>query len=175
MTKTRQLTLDAMLAALCAVLGYVALDLGNIKITFESLPILLGALLLGPASGFAIGGVGTLIYQLLKYGVSVTTVLWMAPYMLCGLIVGWYAKGQNFELSSRRLMVLVVLNELLITVLNTVVMYVDSKIYGYYSFVYIFGSLGLRLVICLVKACVFGALLPALIDSIRRLLHKEAA
>ena len=40
--KTKQLTLDAMLAAMCAVLGYVALDMGNIKITFESLPILLG-------------------------------------------------------------------------------------------------------------------------------------
>ena len=40
--KTRQLTLDAMLCALCAVLGYVALDLGSVKLTFESLPILLG-------------------------------------------------------------------------------------------------------------------------------------
>ena len=46
--KTKQLTLDAMLAAMCAVLGYVALDMGSIKITFESLPILLGAMLFGP-------------------------------------------------------------------------------------------------------------------------------
>lgn len=27
--KTRQLTIDAMLCAMCAVLGYVALDLGS--------------------------------------------------------------------------------------------------------------------------------------------------
>ena len=52
--KTKQLTLDAMLAAMCAVLGYVALDMGNIKITFESLPILLGAsLVTGAVTGLA--------------------------------------------------------------------------------------------------------------------------
>ena len=55
--KTKQLTLDAMLAAMCAVLGYVALDMGNIKITFESLPILLGAMLFGPVDGMLIGGI----------------------------------------------------------------------------------------------------------------------
>ena len=30
--KTRQLALDAMLAAMCAVLGAVSLDFGNLKV-----------------------------------------------------------------------------------------------------------------------------------------------
>ena len=34
--KTKQLTSNAMLAAMCAVLGYVAIDLGNIKITLQA-------------------------------------------------------------------------------------------------------------------------------------------
>ena len=56
-----------MLCAMCAVLGYVALDLGSIKLTFESLPVLLGALLFGPVDGMFIGGIGTLLYQLVRY------------------------------------------------------------------------------------------------------------
>ena len=36
--KTRQLTMDAALAAMCAVLGAVSIDLGNLKFSFESLP-----------------------------------------------------------------------------------------------------------------------------------------
>ena len=68
MVKTRKIALDSMLAAMCAALGYAALDFNNLKITFESLPILLGALLLGPVDGMAIGVVGTLIYQLIRYG-----------------------------------------------------------------------------------------------------------
>ena len=45
--KTRKLALNAVLAAMCAALGALALDLNSIKITFESFPILLGALLFG--------------------------------------------------------------------------------------------------------------------------------
>ena len=33
-TKTRQLALNAVLAAMCAALGYLSLDFGNLKITF---------------------------------------------------------------------------------------------------------------------------------------------
>ena len=95
---TRKLAADAVLAAMCAVLGALSLDFGNLKITFESLPVLLAALAFGPLDGLAVGGIGTLIYQLLRYGVSVTTPLWILPYALCGLLVGLYAK--NWALCS---------------------------------------------------------------------------
>lgn len=85
--KVRQLSMNAIMAAMCAVLGYLSLDLGNLKVTFESLPILVSALLFGPADGMIVGGIGTLIYQLLRYGVSITTPLWMLPYIVCGS--GW--------------------------------------------------------------------------------------
>ena len=47
---TKQLTLDAMLAAMCAVLGYLAIDTGTVKVTFESVPVLIAALMFGPQS-----------------------------------------------------------------------------------------------------------------------------
>ena len=163
--KTKQLTLDAMLAAMCAVLGYVALDMGSIKITFESLPILLGAMLFGPVDGMLIGGIGTLIYQLLRYGVAVMTPLWILPYVLCGLLVGWWAKRKDFSLSARERIVLVVLGELLVTVLNTGVLYLDSKLMGYWFPGFISGMLALRLAVCVVKAVVFALVLPSLMQA----------
>lgn len=166
--KTRQLTVDAMLCAVCAVLGYVALDLGNIKITFESLPVLLGALLFGPVDGMLIGGVGTLVYQLVRYGVSATTPLWIAPYVVCGLLVGAWARQKNFALDRRQTVVLVVLAELAVTALNTAALYADSKLYGYWFPGFILGALGLRLVICVVKAVAFGLILPGVIEAVRR-------
>ena len=166
---TKQLATDAMLAAMVAVLGYVSLDFTSIKITFESVPILIGALLFGPADGAAIGLVGTLVYQLLRYGVSVTTPLWILPYMLAGLLVGLIAKGEK-ELSLKRLALAVFSSSLLIFLLNTLVLYLDSKIYGYYSPVYIFGSFLPRLVICLGKAAAYTALLPELLRVSRRVL-----
>ena len=169
MTKnTKQLTINAMMAAMCAVLGYISLDMGNLKVTFESLPILISALLFGPVDGMIVGGMGTLIYQLLKYGVSATTLLWMAPYIICGLIVGFYAKKKNFSLTNGQIMMVVVLNELLITAMNTGVLYFDSKLYGYYSAAFIFGSLVPRIAICVGKAVAFGLVLPALTKAVRR-------
>lgn len=169
MTKnTKQLTINAMMTAMCAVLGYISLDMGNLKVTFESLPILISALLFGPVDGMIVGGMGTLIYQLLKYGVSATTLLWMAPYIICGLIAGFYAKKKNFSLTNGQIMMIVVLNELLITALNTGVLYIDSKLYGYYSAAFIFGSLVPRIAICVGKAVAFGLVLPALTKAVRR-------
>lgn len=167
-TRTRQLAIDAMLAAMCAVLGYISLDFISLKITFESVPVLIGALLFGPLDGAAIGLVGTLIYQLLRYGVSTTTLLWILPYVLCGLLVGWYAKAHRFELTQAQTLFIVVAAELMVTLLNTGVIYIDSKLYGYYTPTLITGSLALRLAICVGKAVVYSFALPPLLAAVRK-------
>lgn len=166
--KTKKIAIDAVLAAMCAVLGYVALDMGNIKITFESLPIPLGALFFGPVDGLAIGFVGTTIYQLVRYGVSVTTPLWIAPYALAGLFVGYTAKKKGFPLRQKDIVILTMSSELFITIFNTLTLYIDSKMFGYYFVGFIAGSLAVRLIICIGKAVAFSIVLPQLLDAVLR-------
>ena len=168
--KTRQLTMDAALAAMCAVLGAVSIDLGNLKFSFESLPVIIGALLFGPVDGLLIGGIGTFLYQFLRYGLTVTTPLWILPYVLCGLIVGLYARKRSFELSRRQLAFIITLASVLIFILNTAVLYIDSKVYGYYSAVYIFGTIVPRTLICFAKAAVFSAVMPMLLAAAKKVL-----
>ena len=156
-----------MLAAMCAVLGAVSLDLGNIKITLESIPVILGALLFGPADGAIIGFVGTFVYQVLRYGFSATTLLWMLPHVVCGFIVGMYAKKKSFNLSVVQTIVITVIAGLVLTTLNTGVMYIDSKIYGYYSAVYIFGSMLIRYISGIAKFVAIGVLMPPLVNLLR--------
>ena len=161
------MTRVAMLSAVCAVLGYVALDLGNIKITFESLPVLLAGFMFGPADGMLVGGIGTFIYQILRYGFSATTFLWILPYVICGLIVGTIGRTRNGDIDSRRVMLTVIIAEVLILIINTGVIYIDSIIYGYYSAAYVFGSLAIRIVICIIKSVAFGLVMPMLIKGLR--------
>lgn len=167
--KTKQLTINAILVAMCAALGYLALDTNIIKASFESLPVLVSALLFGPVNGMLVGGIGSLVYQLLRYGVSVTTALWMLPCIASGLIVGLGAKMGKFSLSRVQIMVLVVISELIFMALNTFAIFVDSKIYGYYFPGIITGALGIRLVICVVKALAYGAILPVLMKPLEQL------
>ena len=173
--KTRQLVMDAMLAAVCFVLANLALNFGNLKFTFEGLPVHIGALLFGPIDGMVIGGIGTLLYQMLSYGITATTALWILPYVVCGLFVGWCAKREAYSLSARQTIAVVVIGELLITLLNTFALYVDSHIYGYYTPTFITGVLGLRLVICVVKAVAYGVILPSVLAPIRRVFHLQNA
>lgn len=170
-SKIRQLTFDAMLAAMCAVLAYLSIKVNNnLKVTFESVPVLIGAFLFGPLDGAVIGFVGSLIYQLFLsgYGVTVTTPLWIAPYVVCGLLVGLYAKKRDFSLRQAQVVFIVVAGELLVTAMNTGTIYVDSKVYGYYRPGIITGVLALRLVLCVVKALAYSYVLPPLLHSLRR-------
>jgi ECF transporter S component (folate family) len=173
--KTRQMTIDAMMAAMCAVLGYISLDLGSFKITFESLPILVAAMLFGPADGMLVGGIGTLVYQFLRYGVSVTTLLWILPYVVCGLIAGAWSQKHGFRMDRLQAVVMVVVAELAVTGLNTLALYVDSKVYGWYYSGLIMGALGFRLVVCVVKSIAFGVVLPTLTEAVGRVAHRAAA
>ena len=92
-----------MLAALCAVLSYLSVDIGNsMRITFESFPIALGALLLGPLDGAAIAFVGNLIYQLLRHGITATTLLWIAPYVITALLIGWPQRPPGFNCPGQK-------------------------------------------------------------------------
>lgn len=172
---TRQMALNAMLVAMCTVLAAIALKLGgNLKITFESVPVHIGALLFGPVDGMIIGGLGTFLYQVLfsGYGITATTPLWILPYIVCGLAVGAYAKRRDYSLSRAQLIFIMVVSELAITLLNTFALYVDSRLYGYYSAAFVFGTLAVRLAICAAKAVCFGVVLPVLLRPLRKLLRR---
>lgn len=166
---TRMLAFDAMLSAMCAALGYFSVDMGNMKITFEAFPVLAAALLFGPLHGAIVGTLGTGIFQLLKYGITVTTGLWILPYAAAGVVLGLYAVKQNFEYDRISLIVAIVLTELLITVLNTGAIYIDSVIFGYYSKAYVFGSLAVRIGLNVIKGILFGLIMPELLKAVRKL------
>lgn len=170
--KTYQITIDALLAAMCAVLGgLLMIDLQVVKITLESFPVFLAAMMYGPLDGALVGGVGTLIYQLLAYGITPTTPLWILPYVVAGALTGYYAKKHSFNNTPKQIRVAIILMEFLILVLNTGVILVDSKLYGYYSFSYVFGAIGTRILIAAAKSVLFGLFTPELLKKLSRFTH----
>ena len=83
--------------------------------------------------------------------------------------------GSKVYVNNRgKALMLAVLGELGITVLNTGSLYLDSLIYGYYSPVFVFGTLPLRLAICAGKGIVLALLLPTLLRVTRRALQPHA-
>ena len=173
MSRTKRLALDAMLAAMFTVLSLVSISLPNMKITLDSLPVLVAAFLLGPLDGLAVGLVGSFLNQLLTYGLTATTVLWILPAGLRGLLVGLYVKRHGFELTQKQTVLIVVLSALAVTALNTVIMAVDSLIYGYFSTAYVFGALVFRIIAGVLTAVIFSLLIPPLIKQLKKLVFSS--
>lgn len=168
LSRTRRLALDAMLAAMYVVLSLFSINLPGMKLTLDSLPILVGAALLGPLDGLAIGLVGSFINQMITYGFTVTTLLWILPAGLRGLVVGSYARRHAFSMSLRQTVFITVVSALLVTALNTLLMYIDSWVYSY-SYAAALMTLFMRILAGILTAVAFSLILPAILRALRRL------
>lgn len=168
--KTKKLAVNGMMIAMYVVLSLLTIPLfgDSVEVTFAGLAVVVGAALFGPVDGLMIGLLGSLMNQMLKYGFTATTVLWIIPAAARGLLVGWYARRRGFRMSRKQTTLIVVLSALLVTTLNTAAFYVDSKIYGYYSFAVIFGALIIRYVAGVLTAAAFSAVLPPILKIMRR-------
>jgi ECF transporter S component (folate family) len=172
LSKTKRLALDAMLAAMFVVLSLFSVNLPGMKITLDSLPILVGAALLGPIDGLAVGLVGSFLNQMITYGFTATTLLWIIPAGLRGLLVGLYARRHGFEMTLRQTVFITAATALLVTAVNTLLLYIDSWIYGY-SYAAALPTLLLRILAGILTAVLFSLILPAILRSLRRLLGAE--
>ena len=133
------------------------------------------ALFFGPVDAFLVGLLGAFLEQLLKYGLTATTMLWVLPEALRGLLFGlcvfFFAKQFTYDkLILRRKPYFYygacIVTGMLTSVFNTLVFYVDATLYGYYTYALIFGvfwyrlllSIAVSLVLATVALPIFGAL-----------------
>ncbi|MBR4462705.1 MAG: folate family ECF transporter S component [Erysipelotrichaceae bacterium] len=172
---TRRLTSLAMLIALYCVLSVMTpVKIANFKFTFEAFPILIAGLLSGPVDGLIVGGIGAFLYQLLfsGYGITATTPLWILPHAVSGLIVGCYAKAHSYKMNIYQIILIASISALIVTSLNLLALYVDSKLYGYYSYALVFGNVLIKIVIGLILAVLYSCILPKLLAYLHRQLDR---
>lgn len=80
----------ALLTAMMVLLKRtIAIETPYFKFSFASLPIVLAAMLFGPVEGMVVGLLGEFIAQLTgPYGLAPTTVLYVVPAAIRGVVVG---------------------------------------------------------------------------------------
>lgn len=171
-TKTylKTLCVQAVMVALFVVLDLISIKMGNIKITFGGLPIILCSILYGPVSGMAVGLLGSFLGQLFSYGITATTILWILPAGIRGLSVGLLYRAFH---RSEKIWVLgaeICATSLLVTVLNTLVNYIDSVVYGY-SYVLALGTSVFRLISSVITAVAYTLVTPLILKAVRKVIQ----
>ena len=169
---TRRLAMNAILIAIFFVLNLYSIKIGNnIKLTFAAFPRLVAALLFGPADGVFVAGIGEFLIQLLTYGLSPTTILWMIPPMAHALIVGLCARRRNFELTPRQMGAIVLAASLATTILTSISLYLDARFWGYPSnltgVVLLF-----RFINSIIMSAIYAAIMPRTIQLLRRAIRR---
>ncbi|MCR5303174.1 MAG: folate family ECF transporter S component [Lachnospiraceae bacterium] len=173
--RTRNIVLCGMFTALFVVLSYVEVDLRVFKLTFSSLPVVISGLLFGPVTGMTVGLTGSFLQQLLQYGFAPTTLLWMIPVGLRGFLVGYYSKKNNYSLNYRQTVLCMVVSSIFVSIANTPVIFIDSKLYGYYSFEYVFGGSVARFITGCAVAVILSAVAYPVATALKRQLSGMSA
>lgn len=165
-----RLVLDAMLIALYVVLSFFASVRipPLIKISWASLPLLIAALLFYPVDAIAVALCGTFLEQLLSYGITATTPIWMAPPLFHALFVALLAPLCRKGNRRVRQAVLVALSEFFLTFTNTAALYLDAAIVGY-SLGAITVVLPTRLLNGGIRAVLSAVLVPILLVPLTKL------
>ena len=168
-TRTQQLVTDALLAAMCVVLGFMSIRIGNImKVSLEDFPVILAALMYGPSDGIIVAAIGIFLYQLLSFGITATTALWILPFVVVGGLAGLYARKFNFNNNPKQILIIFLICEVLICLLNTAAIYADSKIFGYYYPTIITGMIAIRMVTAIGKGIVLGLISPPILRTLSK-------
>ena len=151
---TKRLALNAVMVALYFAMSMLAVPMGGLKLTFEHLPIIICALVFGPVDAMLVGALGEFINQMFTFGMTPTTVLWMMPAIFRGLSMGLACllakKYMGLDAVLRQkapivFLVVCVLSGLICSFINTLVLLLDSKLYGYYSYALVFGVFWIRM------------------------------
>ena len=174
----RRMTINAVLVAIYVICSlYLVIPMGGLKITIEALPVILCAVLFGPVDAAIVGGLAEFLNQLLTFGITPTTALWVLPAVVRGLFVGFCLlplrkrhAGQNLLLGKRLIVFYVVCltSAVIVSCLNTFTLYVDSKMFGYYSYAMVFGSFVLRIITGLIASTAMAALTIPLYTAMRK-------
>ena len=140
----KRLALNAAMVALYFALSMMAVPVGGFKLTFEHLPIILCAVLFGPVDALIVGLGARLAPRFLGLEALLEKKVPVAFWVLC-IIAG-----------------------LVCSLVNTFTLYVDSKMFGYYSYAMVFGALWVRLGTSAISSVVMSVVAKPLAQAMRK-------
>jgi uncharacterized membrane protein len=172
--------LDALLIALYVLLGYFKIPIGNIlRVNMAPFAVVICAMTFGPVDGLIVGFLGEFLSQILgPYGLTPTTLLWCVGETARGATLGLCSMLflKKWLLAAKRptgtqttiLLSCCVLTGVLASLGQTLALYVDSNMFGYYRYEIVFGVLIWRILVYVVLSAGFGYLSLPIASALRK-------
>ena len=177
---TRRIAFNAVFIAIYVVLRYFNIPVGeSFRFTLAPFSVILCALLYGPVEGLVVGLLGEFLSQILgPYGLTPTTLLWCVGETARGFTLGlcavlflrkWLMGTQRPNAKQiATVLICCVLTGVLAALGQTLALYVDSNMFGYYRYEIVFGVLIWRVLIYILLSAAFGYLSMPIISALRK-------
>lgn len=168
----KRIAFDGLLCAAYFALSFLIVPAGSLQIRLTSIALVVCAALFGPVDAILVGLIGEGLYQVLLFGVTVTTPLWLLPPVLHGLWLGLLLRP---ETKLPRFYVACFVGGLLNSAANTLALYVDSRVFGYYQFHAVFGVALLRFGLGLATAAVVATAAYPVVRALQKQVREVRA
>ena len=166
----QQICVCAVMIALHIVLELLAIRIGNdYKITFAGLPFVVIAVFYGPLAGFATGLVGTFLSQLLTFGITVTTPLWILPGAVHGLTMGLLHLAFKRKMQLKPIGICIFISGFITTLFNLAATYFDSRIFHYYWDGYLLSLIPIRLLNWGITSVIYCAVIMLILKAVGKI------
>lgn len=165
----RRLVLDAVLVAFHILWAFVPSEF-----SWQSLPVLLAAFLIGPLDAVVVAVIGSFVEQM-YYGISLVSLVWMAPWVVFGLFVALCAYLIRKRERTWLIAIVIVASEILLNLGNTTALcslgYLSADFTAAPSVLFVL-YVG-RLPHALARAVISAIVVPILIPPLRRVLTRR--
>ena len=172
---TKRMITNALLAAVYFALTYFVIKPAGetLKITFASLALIVTALLYGPADACIVALIGEFLYQTIIYGVTATMPIWLIPPVLHALVLGLFSKllgkgGKPLDMRPVACYAVCVGSAVMNSMFNSVALYADSKIWGYYRPGIVLTMMVVRLLLAGATALLVTLVAMPLVQALRK-------
>ena len=152
------ISLNSAIFLLLSFYGTIELN-NNYKFTLQNIPIFLIAMLYSKKEAMSVGFIGMLLNQIIKYGFDIFNIIWVIPYVVLGFVFGSLYKEKD---KKEIFFIKILLSNIMLTILNTLAMYIHSNLFGYFSYQYIFSSLIYRFLTSIITSFIYFIILPYL-------------
>lgn len=171
----KSLCVCSVLAALFVAFELIAMNTGfllfgnNYQIPISCFPLILASVMFGPLFGTATGLVGAFLSQIIAYGFSWNSLLWMVPTVIYSLSVSLLDLAFKKSNKPYILSIEFAISSILLSILNTLVSFLCNYISNL-SNALLKVFLPFKLVMAVIFAVIFALIVPPIIKKLKSVL-----
>lgn len=162
-----RITITALCLALYVVLSSFCPETLFFKITFDSIPLIFIAIVSGPIDGILVAVCGCVINDAITGYLNFMTPVWMIPAIARAAIIGLIFLKKDILKHKTLWIIAVIATALLVTGINTGVMFLDGYVWGY-SVEFTGLLLIIRISAGLITSILNIFLIPVLVEALKK-------